>query len=102
MLPLYGSLTPAEQNLALRPADRQKVILATNIAETSLTIEGVRTVVDGGLARVASYDVDRGLDRLDLQRISQASATQRAGACWSNRTGAVRAVVARERKTGAV
>jgi ATP-dependent helicase HrpB len=79
VLPLYGALTPAEQNLALRPAPKQKVILATNIAETSLTIDGVRTVVDTGLARVASYDVDRGMDRLDLQRISNASATQRAG-----------------------
>jgi ATP-dependent helicase HrpB len=79
VLPLYGSLSPAEQNLALRPAARQKVILATNIAETSLTIDGVRTVVDSGYARVASYDVDRGMDRLDLQRISMASATQRAG-----------------------
>ena len=79
VLPLYGSLTPAEQNLALRPATKQKVILATNIAETSLTIDGVRTVIDGGLARVASYDAERGLDRLDLQRISLASATQRAG-----------------------
>jgi ATP-dependent helicase HrpB len=79
VLPLYGALTPAEQNLALRPATKQKVILATNIAETSLTIDGVQTVVDTGLARVASYDVDRGMDRLDLQRISNASATQRAG-----------------------
>ena len=79
VLPLHGSLTPAEQNMALRPASKQKVILSTNIAETSLTIDGVRTVVDGGFARVASYDVDRGLDRLDLQRISLASATQRAG-----------------------
>ncbi len=79
VLPLFGSLPPAEQDLALRPADRRKVILATNIAETSLTIDGVRTVVDGGFARVASYDVERGLDRLDLQRISKASATQRAG-----------------------
>ena len=79
VLPLYGSLTPGEQNLALRPAAQQKVILATNIAQTSLTIDGVRTVIDGGLARVASYDVDRGLDRLDLQRISLASANQRAG-----------------------
>ncbi len=79
VLPLYGALTPAEQNLALRPASKQKVILATNIAETSLTIEGVRTVIDSGLSRVASYDVDRGMDRLDLQRISSASATQRAG-----------------------
>ena len=79
VLPLYGSLTPAEQNLALRPSQKQKVILATNIAETSLTIDRVRTVIDAGYARVASYDVDRGLDRLDLQRISTASATQRAG-----------------------
>jgi ATP-dependent helicase HrpB len=81
VLPLLGSLSPAEQNLALRPAPagQRKVILATNIAETSLTIDGVRIVVDSGYARVASYDVDRGLDRLDLQRISKASATQRAG-----------------------
>jgi ATP-dependent helicase HrpB len=79
MLPLHGSLPADEQNRALRRADRRKVILATNIAETSLTIDGVRTVIDGGYARVASYDPDRGLDRLDLQRISKASATQRAG-----------------------
>jgi ATP-dependent helicase HrpB len=79
VLPLYGALTPAEQNLALRPAKKQKVILATNIAETSLTIDGVRTVIDSGFARVASFDIDRGMDRLDLQRISTASATQRAG-----------------------
>lgn len=79
VLPLHGSLPAEEQNRALRPADRRKVILATNIAETSLTIDGVRTVVDAGYARVASYDADRGLDRLDLQRISKASATQRAG-----------------------
>ncbi len=85
VLPLYGSLPAEEQNRALRQADRRKVILATNIAETSLTIDGVRTVVDGGFVRVASYDADRGLDRLDLQRISKASATQRAGR--AGRTG---------------
>jgi ATP-dependent helicase HrpB len=79
VLPLHGSLPAEEQNLALRPAERRKVILATNIAETSLTIDGVRTVIDGGYARVASYDADRGLDRLDLKRISKASAAQRAG-----------------------
>jgi ATP-dependent helicase HrpB len=79
VLPLYGALSSAEQNLALGPAKKQKVILATNIAETSLTIDGVRTVIDCGFARVASFDVDRGMDRLDLQRISTASATQRAG-----------------------
>ena len=102
VLPLYGALPPAEQNLALRPdaRGRRKVVLATNIAETSLTIDGVRTVVDGGFARVASYDPDRGLDRLDLQRISRAAADQRAGR--AGRTGpglCVRLWSAREKLT---
>ena len=79
VLPLHGSLTAEEQAAALRPAGRRKVILATNIAETSLTIDGVRTVIDSGLARVAGYDPRRGMDRLELSRISRASATQRAG-----------------------
>lgn len=78
-LPLHGSLPFAEQLRALRPANQRKVIVATNIAETSLTIDGVRTVIDSGLARVAEYDAERGLDRLDLKRISKASAAQRAG-----------------------
>lgn len=81
VLPLHGSLTPEQQQRALAPdpRGRRRIILATNIAETSLTIDGVRTVVDSGLVRVASFDADRGMDRLDLERISQASATQRAG-----------------------
>jgi ATP-dependent helicase HrpB len=81
ILPLHGSLPAEEQQRALRPDPqrRKKIILATNIAETSLTIDGVRTVIDSGLARVASFDPDRGMDRLDLERISKASATQRAG-----------------------
>lgn len=81
LLPLHGSLPAEEQMLALRPAagGRRKIILATNIAETSLTIDGVRTVIDAGLARVAGYDPRRGLDRLELRKISKASATQRAG-----------------------
>ncbi|HVS34326.1 MAG TPA: helicase-related protein, partial [Gemmataceae bacterium] len=79
VLPLHGSLPAEEQTRALRPADRRKIILATNIAETSLTIDGVDTVIDGGLARVAGYDPHRGLDRLELQRISKASSAQRAG-----------------------
>jgi len=66
VLPLHGSLPAEQQTLALRPANRRKVVLATNIAETSLTIDGVRTVVDGGFARVAGYDARRGLDRLEL------------------------------------
>jgi ATP-dependent helicase HrpB len=79
VLPLHGSLTAEEQSAALRPASLRKIILATNIAETSLTIDGVRTVIDSGLARVAGYDPHRGMDRLELSRISRASATQRAG-----------------------
>jgi ATP-dependent helicase HrpB len=90
LLPLYGSLPAEEQALALRPHRQRKVILATNIAETSLTIDGVGTVIDSGLARVAGYDPQRGLDRLDLKRISKASATQRAGR--AGRTGPGRCV----------
>lgn len=90
VLPLCGSLPFEEQARALRPADRRKVILATNIAETSLTIDGVDTVIDSGLARIAGYDMDRGLDRLELSQISKASATQRAGR--AGRTGPGRCV----------
>jgi ATP-dependent helicase HrpB len=79
VLPLHGNLPGEDQDRALRPSGRRKVILATNIAETSLTIDGVTTVIDSGLARFASYDPERGLDRLELGRISRASATQRAG-----------------------
>ncbi|MEH2922621.1 ATP-dependent helicase HrpB [Samsonia erythrinae] len=81
LCPLYGALTLAEQQKAILPAEpgRRKVVLATNIAETSLTIEGIRLVVDSGLERVASFDVKSGLTRLVTQRISQASMIQRAG-----------------------
>lgn len=87
VVPLHGSLTGDEQDLAIRPDShgRRKIILATNIAETSLTIEGVGIVIDTGLARVAGYDTERGLDKLEVQRISQASATQRSGR--AGRTG---------------
>ncbi|NKI74398.1 ATP-dependent helicase HrpB [Dickeya sp. CFBP 2040] len=90
--PLYGALTLAEQQKAILPAaiGRRKVVLATNIAETSLTIEGIRVVVDCGLERAALFDVKTGLTRLTTQRISQASMVQRAGragrlepgVCW--------------------
>lgn len=76
---LHGSLPPREQDAALAPRPGRKVILATNVAETSLTIPGIRVVVDGGWARVARYDSGCGLDRLELERISRASAEQRAG-----------------------
>ena len=90
--PLYGALTPAEQDRAIRPAEpgRRKVVLATSIAETSLTIEGVRIVVDSGLARVPRYEPDTGMTRLETVRVSRASADQRRGragrtepgVCW--------------------
>jgi len=79
ILPLHGSLSSDEQFAALKPSRKRKIVLATNIAETSLTIDGVTHVIDTGLARVAGFDAERGLDRLDLKRISRASADQRAG-----------------------
>lgn len=79
VVPLHGSLPGAEQDRALQPSDRRKVVLATNVAETSLTIDGVTTVIDTGLARFASDDPARGIDRLELGRISRSSAAQRAG-----------------------
>ena len=85
VVPLHGSLPPEDQDRALRPCVETKFILATNVAETSLTIEGVTTVIDSGLARIAHHDPQRGFDRLDLSRISQAAATQRAGR--AGRTG---------------
>lgn len=78
-LPLFSDLSPSEQDAALQPTDQRKVIVATNVAETSLTIEGVRWVVDGGYARQARFDPFRGLNTLWIQRISRASADQRAG-----------------------
>nr|WP_154325298.1 ATP-dependent helicase HrpB [Pantoea sp. 201603H] len=81
LCPLYGALSLSEQQRAILPAadGRRKVVLATNIAETSLTIEGIRLVVDSGTERTARFDVRTGITRLQTQRISQASMTQRAG-----------------------
>jgi ATP-dependent helicase HrpB len=81
LCPLHGELELNAQRAAIEPAPAgtRKVVLATNIAETSLTIEGVRVVVDAGLARVPRFDPASGMTRLDTQRISRASATQRAG-----------------------
>lgn len=76
---LHSSVPADEQDRTLRPSPRRKVILATNIAETSLTIDGVRTVIDSGLVRVLVHDARLGIDRLELRRISRASATQRSG-----------------------
>ncbi|MCU1325771.1 MAG: hrpB [Bryobacterales bacterium] len=82
---LFGDLSPEEQDRAVATASRRKVILSTNIAESSITIEGVRVVIDSGLARVASDSPWTGLPSLELRRISKASADQRAGR--AGRTG---------------
>jgi len=87
VLPLYGDLSPDEQDRAVLPGPRRKVILSTNVAETSLTIEGVVAVVDSGLARVASHSPWSGLPTLKVQRVSRASATQRAGRAGRTRAG---------------
>ncbi len=79
VLPLYGDLSPAEQDRAVSPATQRKIILATNIAESSITIDGVSAVIDSGLARIASDSPWTGMPRLDVARISKASAKQRAG-----------------------
>jgi ATP-dependent helicase HrpB len=90
---LYGDLPLDLQEMALRPADSRKIILSTNVAETSVTIEGVTVVLDTGLARILSYDVSVGLNRLMVERISRASAghlpstVDRAGAPVSARPG---------------
>jgi ATP-dependent helicase HrpB len=79
VLPLHGDLPPAEQDRALRPAEGRRVVLATSIAETSLTVPGVRVVVDGGWRRAPRLDPATGLSRLTTLRISRAAADQRAG-----------------------
>jgi ATP-dependent helicase HrpB len=89
LLPLYGDLPPEEQDRAIQPADRRKVILSTNVAESSVTIEGVTAVVDSGLARVASQSPWSGLPRLTVSRVSKASAVQRAGRAGRTTPGRV-------------
>lgn len=76
---LYGDLPPAEQDAVFAPSDRRKIVLATNVAETSITIPGITCVIDTGLARVMQYDASVGIPSLRLQPISKASADQRAG-----------------------
>ncbi len=87
VLPLHGGLTLREQEAALEPLPRRKVILATNIAETSLTLPGVVAVLDSGLARVAGYAPWSGLPTLQTQKIAKASATQRMGRAGRVRPG---------------
>jgi ATP-dependent helicase HrpB len=90
LLPLYGELPPKDQDAAVARYDRPKVVVATNVAETSITIDGVRQVIDAGLARIPRYDPNRGINTLLVERISQASAEQRAGR--AGRTAAGRCI----------
>jgi ATP-dependent helicase HrpB len=87
VLPLHGSLSPSEQDRAVRPADRRKVILSTNVAGTSVTIDGVVAVIDSGLARIATHSPWSGLPTLKVAKISRASATQRTGRAGRTRPG---------------
>ena len=79
LVPLHGSLDSAAQDAALSPGSRRRVIVATNIAETSLTVSGVTTVIDSGLQKVARYDEARAIDSLTTERVTVDSADQRAG-----------------------
>ena len=90
LIPLHGELSPEEQDLAFAPNALRKVVVSTNVAETSVTLDGIRHVIDAGLARVARYDAERGIGTLGLEEISRASADQRKGragrtapgTCW--------------------
>lgn len=79
VFPLYGELTPKEQDAAVARYGQRKAVVATNVAETSITIDGITLVVDSGLARIARFDPHRGINTLLVEKISQAAAEQRAG-----------------------
>ena len=89
-IPLHGDLSPDDQDRAFAPSSRRKIVVSTNVAETSVTIDGIRHVVDSGEARVARYDAERGIQTLFIEEISRASADQRKGragrtapgTCW--------------------
>ncbi|TVR66823.1 MAG: ATP-dependent RNA helicase HrpA, partial [Candidatus Competibacteraceae bacterium] len=81
VLPLYARLSAAEQNRVFQPRGRPRIVLATNVAETSLTVPGIRYVIDPGTARISRYSPRSKIQRLPVEKISQASANQRAGRC---------------------
>ncbi len=89
VMPLHGDLTPAEQDRVVQPSRERKLILATNVAESSVTVEGVTAVIDSGLARIATYSPWTGLPTLQIARVSKASATQRAGRAGRTAPGQV-------------
>ena len=96
VLPLHGDLSPAEQDRAVLPSAERKLILATNVAESSVTVEGVTAVIDSGLTRVAAYSAWTGLPTLQVGRISKASATQRAGRAGRTAPGQVQRLYPQE------
>ncbi len=81
ILPLYARLGAAEQERIFRPSGQRRIVLATNVAETSLTVPGIRYVIDTGFARISRYSARSKVQRLPIERISQASANQRQGRC---------------------
>jgi len=89
LVPLHGSLDAAAQDLALRPSSRRRIVVATNIAETSVTVPGVTAVVDSGMHKIARYDAERGIDSLDAERITADAAAQRAGRAGRTAPGIV-------------
>ena len=91
VLPLHGSLDAADQDAALSPSvpGRRRIIVSTNVAETSVTVPGVTGVVDSGLHKVARYDAERAIDSLNIERIPHASADQRAGRAGRTAPGVV-------------
>lgn len=89
LLPLHGDLSPEEQDSAVLPATRRKIIFSTNVAESSITIDGVTAVIDSGLARIARDDPYTGLPSVEVARISKASANQRAGRAGRTAPGQV-------------
>ena len=100
VLPLYGELSAEAQDAAVAPSAQRKVVVATNVAETSLTIPGVRIVIDSGLARVARFDPYRGINTLLVEKISRASADQRAGRAGRTAPGVCLRLWTREEHEG--
>jgi len=96
LLPLHGELSPRDQDAAVARYDQRKVVVATNVAETSLTIDGIRCVIDSGLARIPRYDPYRGINTLLIEKISRAAADQRAGRAGRTAPGLCRRLWSRE------
>jgi ATP-dependent helicase HrpB len=96
LLPLHGELAPRDQDAAVARYDQRKVVVATNVAETSLTIDGIRCVIDSGLARIPRYDPYRGVNTLLIEKISRASADQRAGRAGRTAPGLCRRLWSQE------